>query len=341
MAGIEPFVSVVITVKNAGATIRRCMDSLLAMDYPRDLYEIIVVDAFSTDGTWETLQEYAKRTQAPEIRTLQKIGTIGVGRNEGIRNAKGTFVAITDADMEVSRDWVRELLRGFTWGEGIAAVGGPNNTATRGLTVRTVSCLPVHGPTLDEVHLLRPNRYRKKFVSGENIYTNVTRNSMFRREALLAVGLFDEELVVTEDPELNRRLLNAGHKAAYNPAAVVLHHHRDSLPAFYLQQARYAYWQAVANRKQPKMAGVKQWLPAVAAITFLVLLAGAYVSDAAALALAGVIVLVVAFLLAYAAKCAIVKRNIVLMLTIPVFYLAWQLAWAINFPAGVLGMRPP
>ncbi|GAI34864.1 unnamed protein product, partial [marine sediment metagenome] len=54
------FVSVVVAVRNEERYIRECLDSLLAQDYPRNRYEVLVVDGRSTDRTREIVEGYAK-----------------------------------------------------------------------------------------------------------------------------------------------------------------------------------------------------------------------------------------------------------------------------------------
>jgi len=332
-----PRVSVVITVLNGERHIARCLDSLLALDYPKGRYEVVVVDAESKDRTRDLVEEAAKRAAgAPEVRLFVRAGSIGVGRNEGVRHARGEFVAVTDADMEVSPGWLRALLTGFDQGEAVGAVGGPNDSATHDLASKSVACIPVHGPTRDEVPLFGPNRYAKAFVSGTDWYTNVTRNSMYRRDALLQVGAFAEELISTEDPELNHRLHEAGWQTAYVPEAVVYHHHRSSLGAFYRQMRHYAYGHADTTTKRPYMRQPKQFLPAaaLAGLALLVLLA---LFLPAAQALLGFAVLAVLVVLAqYGLRCAQRHHDWRLVFSAPQFLLAWQLAWAIHYPRRLL-----
>lgn len=335
----EPFVSVVITVLDAERHLPRCLDSLLALDHPRDRFEVVIVDARSKDRTQDIVRDYAARAKAqggPEVRLFEKPGSIGAGRNEGVRHARGESIAVTDGDMQVSPGWLRALLAGFALGERVAAVGGPNNTATQDLASKSVACIPVHGPSLDEVPLLGRNRYRKPFVSDTDWYTNVTRNSMYRKDALLQVGGFAEELISTEDPELNVRLHQAGWRTAYTPEAVVYHHHRASLGAFYRQQRHYAYGHADTTTKRPYMRRPKQFLPA-AGLALVVLLALLGLVWRPAWVALGVLVMLGALvLLWYGIKCVLVHRDARLLFTAPLFFAAWQLAWAVHYPRRLL-----
>lgn len=337
----EPFVSVVITVYNAERYLARCLDSLLALDYPRDRFEIVIVDASSKDRTQDLVREAAARAKSqggPEVRLFEKPGSIGVGRNEGVRHARGEFVAVTDGDMSVSREWLRELLAAFAYEDRIGATGGPNNTATQDLASKSVACVPVHGPTLDEVALLGRNRYHEPFVSSSDWYTNVTRNSMYRRDVLLQVGSFAEELISTEDPELNERIHRAGWKTAYNPKAVVRHFHRASLGAFYRQQRHYAYGHADTTLKRPYMRRPKQFLPAAALAGFALLALLAALLPPARLLLAAALALALLAMLQYGLRAALRHRDARLVVSAPVFFAAWQLAWAIHYPRRLLKM---
>jgi cellulose synthase/poly-beta-1,6-N-acetylglucosamine synthase-like glycosyltransferase len=333
----EPFVSVVITVLNAERYLPSCLGSLLAIDYPKDRYEVVIVDARSKDRTQDIVRDYAARSGGkPEVKLFEKPGSIGAGRNEGVRHARGEYVAITDGDLAVSPQWLRELLAAFALGERIGATGGPNNTATQDLASKSVACIPVHGPTLDEVPLLGRNRYHRAFVSDTDWYTNVTRNSMYRRDALLQVGAFAEELISTEDPELNHRLHQAGWRTAYTPGAVVHHHHRSSLGAFYRQQKHYAYGHADTTIKRPYMRKPKQFAPFVALLGLVALLLVALAWPPARTAVAAVLAPVVLGFLSYGAKCAVAHRDVRLLLSAPVFLAAWLWAWAVQYPRRLL-----
>lgn len=336
-----PLVSIVITVLNAAATVGRCLDSLLELDYPKDRYEIIVVDALSTDGTLDVVRAYAARSTPPEIRVIEREGTIGAGRNEGVRQARGDLVGITDGDIFVSRSWLRGLLAAFELGERIAAVGGPNESAADDLWSRTVACIPVHGPARSVVPPFGRNRYGAPFVSNRDWYTNVTRNTMIRRDAFEAIGGFAEDLLATEDPDLNDRLHRSQWRTAYTPRAVVRHLHRRSLGAFLRQMAWYAHSHGYAARSRPTLRRPKQFLPTAAVATLAVLgFASAFSGLARTVAL-GSLAGGVGFLAVYGIRCAAAGRDARLAATAPFYFLAWQLAWAWHFPRGFVGRPAP
>ena len=100
-------VSVIIPAYNAGNTIADCIDALLAQDYPKEGYEIIVVNDASTDETPMILEKYEDRglisvVHHPENRAL------AAARNSGINVATGDILLFIDSDIIVLPDFIRK-----------------------------------------------------------------------------------------------------------------------------------------------------------------------------------------------------------------------------------------
>ncbi|HNT89861.1 MAG TPA: glycosyltransferase family A protein, partial [Candidatus Hydrogenedentes bacterium] len=93
--------SVVIPAHNEEAVIALCLRSLEAMDYPRERYEVIVVDDASTDRTAEIAREFGARV------ITEKCASIAAVRNRGAREARGEIIAHLDADMIVDPLWLK------------------------------------------------------------------------------------------------------------------------------------------------------------------------------------------------------------------------------------------
>jgi hypothetical protein len=100
-----PFVSIIVPVYNGSRSIDALLTSLLALDYPADRCEILIVDNKSTDDTCERVQRYpVTLLEETEIQSSY------AARNRGIRAAKGGIIAFTDADCVADPDWLRNLL---------------------------------------------------------------------------------------------------------------------------------------------------------------------------------------------------------------------------------------
>jgi len=80
---------------------------LLALDYPRDRLEILVVDNNSTDGTSAIIEKY------PVVRLSERKQGGDPARNRAATSARGDIIAFTDADCVVDVNWAREINRTF------------------------------------------------------------------------------------------------------------------------------------------------------------------------------------------------------------------------------------
>jgi glycosyltransferase involved in cell wall biosynthesis len=206
-----PTVSVVVIVLNGAASIRACLEALTQQDYPRDRYEIIVVDNGSDDGTVELARTYRVRI----VHELKR--GYAPARNAGVKAAAGEIVAFTDADCFADPNWLWELTRSYR-DPAVGVVGG---------AVR--SYLPP-APTLVET-FIDGARFTDQGVPRPDglLPFLVTRNLSYRKTLLERAGLFDEELPACEDVDMSRRVqLLLGAAAVVAPAAVVRHKHHDT-----------------------------------------------------------------------------------------------------------------
>jgi glycosyltransferase involved in cell wall biosynthesis len=251
-------ISVVITVLNMEKTIGECIKSILTANYPRDAFEVIVIDGGSTDSTLARLSAFG------DVRTLQDPGgTIGSGRNAGILQATGQVIAITDGDIRVDRDWLHEMGCEFR-NPTVGAVGGPIfPDPTSPMFAQFVGLLPEE--SLSGVP--------KGKVRHDMIYT---RNAAYRRKALDEVGLFNEALVAAEDPELNWRIESAGYDLVFSPKMIVYHSHRSTPASFILQHFRNGTGCGQLVKINPKVGHARLWLTSAAGFTLEVCLLIAY-----------------------------------------------------------------
>jgi glycosyltransferase involved in cell wall biosynthesis len=97
-------ISIVVPVHNEERLIEGCLRSLLALDYPRDRYEIIVVDNNSTDRSREIVERF------PEVKLLsEKQQGDFAARNRGLSEARGEIIAFTDSDTAPFPDWLQRI----------------------------------------------------------------------------------------------------------------------------------------------------------------------------------------------------------------------------------------
>jgi len=193
--GGNKLVSIVVPMRNASRTVERLMYSLVNQDYPKDRYEIILVDDCSTDETPQLIASLTKNSEvATKVFWLEKDIGQAAARNCGIMNAQCEIIAFTDADTIPDKEWLKYLVEKFD-SEDIAGVRG--RTVTDGYELPLMRVAPTSG--------------------------YVTCNIAYRRDVLLKVGLFDEEFRYGEDSDLAHRILKKGYKIRDAPRAIVCH----------------------------------------------------------------------------------------------------------------------
>ena len=112
-------ISVVVPALNEQKYIGKCLSSLRVQTYPRELYEIIVVDNASTDRTAEIARGFGvKVVHEPE-------GGVGRARHRGAEEARGEIIAGTDADAIAPPTWLEAIARAFRSDQALGAATGP------------------------------------------------------------------------------------------------------------------------------------------------------------------------------------------------------------------------
>ncbi|HHS50413.1 MAG TPA: glycosyltransferase [candidate division Zixibacteria bacterium] len=102
-----PFVSVIVPAYNSEKFVAECIECLLRQDYPRDRFEIIVVDNGSTDGTIEKISAFNELL----ILFETDIRSSYAARNRGLDSARGDIIAFTDSDCTPEPDWISSGVR--------------------------------------------------------------------------------------------------------------------------------------------------------------------------------------------------------------------------------------
>jgi len=214
-----PRVSVVVCAYNAAETIEDNLQSLERLTYPD--YEIILVNDGSKDRTSEIGRSH------PRVRVIDiPNGGLSAARNVGLAAATGDIVAYTDADTRVDRDWLTFLVQPFLTSD-VVGSGGPNVVPADDPPMAQCIARAPGGPT----HVLLDDRIAEH-VPGCNM--------AFRRDALLAIDGFNPiYLRAGDDVDVCWRLQARGWKIGFASAALVWHHHRSSVTAYWRQQVGY------------------------------------------------------------------------------------------------------
>jgi len=215
-----PKVSVVVCAYNAADTLEDCLSSLERLNYPD--YEVVLVNDGSRDGTPEIARAYTS------VRTIDVYPNAGLSnaRNVGAHAATGEIVAYCDADVRVDPEWLTYLVQPFL-NDDVVGSGGPNVVPGDDPWVAQCVARAPGGPT----HVLTDDR-TAEHVPGCNM--------AFRRDALLSIGGFNPVFLrAGDDVDVCWRLQAKGWRIGFAPAALVWHHHRASVKAYWRQQIGY------------------------------------------------------------------------------------------------------
>jgi glycosyltransferase involved in cell wall biosynthesis len=230
-------VSIIIPARNEANHLEGCLNSLLQLDYPRDLIEILVVDNGSTDKT----REIAARLGAMVLRDDHLL--VSGLRNLGAHHAKGEFLAFVDADCVVASDWLKSAAAYFD-AAGLIAWGAP----------------PVPPPDSTWVQrawfLIRSKEeivQRVEWLESMNLFVD--------RERFLAAGGFNESLQTCEDVDLCYRLSTLGSIVSDSRIHVIHHGEARTLREFIGKE----FWRGRSNLSGLRSHGLaRRELPSLA-----------------------------------------------------------------------------
>ena len=108
---ISEDISVVIAARNEENRIRPTLESLEALEYPQENYEIIFVDDASTDHTADIIESYTKKNSHWHLIRLKQKSSVLKGKKsalkEAINKARGSIIFTTDADCRVPSQWLK------------------------------------------------------------------------------------------------------------------------------------------------------------------------------------------------------------------------------------------
>ncbi|HLC79221.1 MAG TPA: glycosyltransferase [archaeon] len=204
--------SIIIPAYNSQKTIKGCIEALQNQIFDGD-YEIIVVDDGSTDET----AKIAKSSGAKVI--LQSNSGPAKARNAGARKAKCKIFVFTDSDCIAQKNWLSEMLSPFKDPK-VVGVQGAYKTEQKSLLAR-----------FSQIEIEERYELMKK---ADQLDWIGSYSAAYRKEDFFEAGGFDESFPKAsgEDPELSYKISKKGKKLVFNPNAIVLHTHPDTLEKY-------------------------------------------------------------------------------------------------------------
>lgn len=216
------FVSVIVPVYNSQNYLKKCLKSLDNQTYPKELYEVIVVDNGSEEDIKSVVNQFAQAKYAYESQP----GSY-VARNKGISIASGEIIAFTDADCTPALDWLKKGSIEFLQTENCGLVGG------------NIELFFKDSSSLTSVEVYESIEYgfnQKKLINEEHFCQSA--NLFTSKKVIDHVGLFNPSLKSGGDREWGIRVYEKGYEQVYAEDALIKHPARRSWNQLYKRVTR-------------------------------------------------------------------------------------------------------
>ncbi len=187
-------ISIIMTAYNEEELLPKALKSVFAQDFPKEDYEVIVVDNNSTDKS----AEIAKSFGAKVISETTQGYVFALDR--GTKEAKGEIIAVTDSDTLVATNWLTQIARSFE-DNGVVAVTGMADMRNLGFITKIISYLAFYLFVKFNFLIGKPH------LSGFNFALN--------REALIKAGGINTDYKMSPDVEIGLRIKKYG-KVIFN-----------------------------------------------------------------------------------------------------------------------------
>lgn len=257
----NPFVTVIIPMYNERAHVSECLNSLIEQDYPPSRVEILVVDGMSDDGSRDIVREFIQKRPSRKISMLDNPRRIpAAALNIGIREAQGDVIIRLDAHSFVVSDFISKNVAYLSKTKA-ACVGGPIHSVARCFLGKAIA-LAMSSPFGVGNALFR---YAQK-----EQYVDTVAFGAYSKAVFEEIGLFDEELIYSEDNEFNYRLQKHGGKIFLTPAIRSFYHTRESLKELWRQYYHYGLGRIRLMTRSPDSIMLRHLLPFAFVSTLLI-----------------------------------------------------------------------
>jgi cellulose synthase/poly-beta-1,6-N-acetylglucosamine synthase-like glycosyltransferase len=209
-------VSIIVAAYNSQDTIEECLKSILAQNYPRDFFEVIVMDGGSKDATVKIAQKFPIKVVSIRLNAP-------AAYNYAMKIAAHPILGFIDADAKVEAEWLSKLA---------PHLGDPQVAGVSG----SIETWNAENTWARSIGYELKNRYLRM---GKYTGRIATMNLLLKRAVIEEAGGWDEKLPSQYDTDLGFRISAKGYRIAYEPTAVCYHFNRPTLRAFYRQQLQY------------------------------------------------------------------------------------------------------
>jgi glycosyltransferase involved in cell wall biosynthesis len=306
---VSPAISVILPVLNEEPHLAESVSAILAQDY-KGSFEIILALGPSRDQTNVIAESLAQRDSRIKL-VMNPTGKTAVGLNLAIAASENSVIVRVDGHAKIPINYL-SLAVSILRESGAVNVGGV--MAAEGVTKFEIAVSRAMRSALG----VGASRFHTGGKAGEvdTVYLGA-----FRREAINAVGGFDERYTRAQDWELNHRLRKNGGKIYFDPRLQVTYRPRPNLKKLAKQYFQYGRWRRVVSRSHPGTVNLRYLAPPFTLLgTIASLLLGLLIDPFLFLpaAVYGIFLLISAISIAKS-----VREAISLLAIIPTMHFAW------------------
>jgi glycosyltransferase involved in cell wall biosynthesis len=315
-------VSVIVPCLNEVKNIRSCLDSIVVNDFPKDRFELLVVDGNSNDGTREIILEFV--LCYPWIRLLNNVRRITpVAMNIGIQCAKGQIVMRMDAHTVYPPNYISGLVQCLIKSEadnvgGISVVRPANNTPKAHAIAYALS----HSWGVGNSHF--------RIGAAEPKWVDTVPFGCYWKETFDKIGLYNEALARNQDDELNHRLIKQGGRILLVPGIMSFYTARESLQKLWTMFYQYGYFKPLAARAVGAVMTTRQLIPSVFLISLFMAAFLATWSDTMAVIFKMIVIAYTALNLAVSLRACLergLRCGLWLMIVFPILHLSYGIGY--------------
>ena len=228
--------------------------SLIDQTYPKDRYEIIIIDGGSTDGTCEIIKElqYKHNTDSFDIRVVpnsQKI--LASGWNIGIKAAKGDYVVRIDAHATADSNFIEKSVETMQRTEAVCVGGKLTSKSLNGKD-------DVISYVLSSPFGVGNSSFR---VSEDEGYADTAVYGLYKKDIFVETGYFDEKMVRNQDIEMHSRIKKAGGKFYFNPEIKSTYYTRNTVKKMLKQAYGNGQWNMVLLKRGSSALSIRHLVP--------------------------------------------------------------------------------
>lgn len=253
MEQMLPFVTEMIVVRNEEIYIKQAILSFLNQDYPKDRFELLVIDGMSIDRTLEvakqTEEEYfSSHERVTPVRYLENPKKVlAAGWNIGIKEAKGEYVVRIDAHAQADPNLIRRCVQVLMEKTDVACAGGcieAESLTEKGLVISDVLSSPFG---------VGNARFRYAETSG---YVDTVAYGVYRKSIFDQAGKFNEDFVRNQDNDMHGRIKRAGGKFYLETSVRSTYHSRETVKGMMKQGFGNGKWNIVVCKKSESKEGL-------------------------------------------------------------------------------------